>query len=155
LAVSVVCALTAAVFWGLNFTAIYPVLKILGNDQNLQDWVGEQINTVDRRIDGDPAKGTEGLAAKAEGFSKELKKVEEWPDSDLKDKQKRGLTSALARAENQLQAARWELWRWQVTKKYADAYLPTDRFMTLAEIIGLVFVAVLIKGVFEFGQETL
>jgi ATP-binding cassette, subfamily B, bacterial MsbA len=155
LAVSVLCALTAAVFWGLNFTAIYPVLKILGNDQNLQDWVGERINDVDKRIDGDPQKPTEGLAAKAENYGKELKKVEDWPDGELKEKKRRELTSGLARVENQLQAARWELWRWQVTKKYADAYLPTDRFQTLAAIIGLVFLAVAIKGVFEFGQESL
>src|SRR5438477_468277 len=30
LGVSVVCAILAAIFWGLNFTAIYPVLKVIG-----------------------------------------------------------------------------------------------------------------------------
>ena len=41
--VSVACALFAAVFWGLNFTAIYPVLKILGSDKNLQEWIDSEI----------------------------------------------------------------------------------------------------------------
>ena len=40
---SVVCALLAAVLWGLNFTAIYPVLKILGSDQNLQSWAASVL----------------------------------------------------------------------------------------------------------------
>ena len=40
------CALTAAFFWGLNFTAIYPILKIVGSDQNLQEWVGTSIDTA-------------------------------------------------------------------------------------------------------------
>lgn len=156
LTLSVVCALAAAVFWGLNFTAIYPVLKILGNDQNLQDWVGQRIDDVRTRIDGEPQKNNEGLGPKSDRLARDLKKVEdEWLEGEPKEKEKRKLVAALARVENQLQAARWELWRWQVCKKYADAYLPNDRFLTLAAIIGLVFLAVAIKGVFEFGQETL
>src|ERR1700730_6127766 len=43
---SVVCAVMAAAFWGLNFTAIYPVLKIIGSQKNLQAWVNESIEKV-------------------------------------------------------------------------------------------------------------
>src|ERR1700716_2611934 len=39
LLLSCVAAILAAVFWSLNFTAIYPVLKILGSEKNLQQWV--------------------------------------------------------------------------------------------------------------------
>src|SRR4051812_48441377 len=45
---SVLCAVVAAAFWGLNFTAIYPVLKIIGSDQNLQDWVNTSIDKVEK-----------------------------------------------------------------------------------------------------------
>src|SRR5439155_181511 len=51
LAVSVACALLAAVFWGLNFTAIYPVLKILGSDKNLQQWLDKEIADTQQNID--------------------------------------------------------------------------------------------------------
>src|SRR5579884_1047744 len=46
LGVSVFCAVLAAVFWGLNFTAIYPVLKIIGSDKNLQQWCDTEIVRV-------------------------------------------------------------------------------------------------------------
>ena len=42
-----VCAILAAAFWGLNFTAIYPVLKIIGSGQNLQQWVDTSITAVE------------------------------------------------------------------------------------------------------------
>jgi ATP-binding cassette subfamily B protein/subfamily B ATP-binding cassette protein MsbA len=155
LAISIACAFAAAFFWGVNFTAIYPVLKILGNEQNLQDWVNERIDDVQKRIEGDPAKGNEGLAPRADRITKESKQVEDWKDADLKERKQRELTGSLARVQTQLQEATTQLWRWQLLKKYIDEYFPTDRFQTLALIIGLVVLAVAIKGVFEFGQETL
>ena len=51
LIISVVCAVMAAVLWGLNFTAIYPVLKILGTGQNMQEWVEECITDTQKIID--------------------------------------------------------------------------------------------------------
>src|SRR5437016_9311419 len=47
---SVICAILAAAFWGLNFTAIYPVLKIIGSNQNLQEWVQGSIDKVNEQI---------------------------------------------------------------------------------------------------------
>src|SRR5438477_4601885 len=47
---SVVCAVLAAAFWGLNFTAIYPVLKIIGSDQNLQAWAKDSIEKLNKEI---------------------------------------------------------------------------------------------------------
>src|ERR1700736_3466635 len=47
---SVLCAVIAAVFWGLNFTAIYPVLKIIGTDKNLQQWVDLEIQRIRKDI---------------------------------------------------------------------------------------------------------
>src|SRR5258708_5957771 len=47
---SVLCAMIAAVFWGLNFPAIYPVLKIIGSDKNLQQWVDREIQRTRKEI---------------------------------------------------------------------------------------------------------
>src|SRR5882672_7044168 len=44
--ISVACALLAAAFWALNFTAIYPVLTILSTEKNLQTWVDDQIKLI-------------------------------------------------------------------------------------------------------------
>ena len=43
LILSLGCALIVALLWGANFTAIYPILKILREGQNLQGWVDSQI----------------------------------------------------------------------------------------------------------------
>src|SRR5437588_6489394 len=51
LGVSVFCALMAAVFWGLNFTAIYPILKIIGSDMNLQQWVDSEIKRTQKELE--------------------------------------------------------------------------------------------------------
>src|ERR1700730_13284599 len=62
---SVSCAILAAVFWSLNFTAIYPVLKISGSDKNLQEIVADSIKDTQARIKvlekeiQDEAKGNE------------------------------------------------------------------------------------------------
>src|SRR5579863_7265670 len=48
LVASVVCALLVALFWSINLSAIYPVLKILSTDKNLQQWVDEEIENQQR-----------------------------------------------------------------------------------------------------------
>jgi len=144
--ISVACALFAALFWSLNFTAIYPVLKIIGTGQNLQEWANttvakiqtEQIQPLQVRLD-------------------ELNKQQDALPSNHPDwdNQNRKLTHKLARVESELESSRHELYRYQVLKKYIDAYFPTDCFQTLALVLGLVVLAVIIKGFFEFWQETL
>src|SRR6516165_9942751 len=52
LAASIGCALAVALLWGANFTAIYPILKILGKDkQNLQQWINDKISFNEGQID--------------------------------------------------------------------------------------------------------
>src|SRR5438132_4726959 len=76
LVLSVVCAGLAAVFWALNFTAIYPVLKILSTDKNLQEWVNEKIQEVATHQVEPLQKQVDDLKQKFE----ELKRKPEGPD---------------------------------------------------------------------------
>ncbi len=147
LATSVACALAAAVFWGLNFTAIYPVLKILGSDQNLQQWVNGEIKRTKKDV--------AGWETQVEEMTRRGEELDKLPPSKLKDKEQRRLDGGLAKIESRLEAARHELYRFQLLKQYIDLIFPSDRFQTLALVIGLVVAAVAIKGVFEFCQETL
>src|SRR5262245_28829963 len=57
---SIICALLAAFFWGLMFSAIYPVFKIVRTGQNLQDWIDAEIVATRKKISGDPEKNIEG-----------------------------------------------------------------------------------------------
>lgn len=147
LLISLVAALCAAVLWSLNFTAIYPVLKILGNDQSLQEWVDTRIAETQRQI--------EKLQPESEHLEKEFEEVNKWPDGAGKDERLNHLSGALARCESRLKSARTSIWRYQLAKSYILRYLPNDRFQTLAWLIGLVVIAVAVKGFFEFWQESM
>ncbi|OAI38939.1 hypothetical protein AYO40_01500 [Planctomycetaceae bacterium SCGC AG-212-D15] len=145
--VSVVCAVFAAIFWSLNFTAIYPVLKILGNEQSLQEWADGKIEVLDTEI--------KKCQDELERLGKQELVIKAMPLGKTRDKLLRDLTNDQRRWESRLEQARSDLYRCQIAKKYIDAFLPNDPFQTLAWVIGMVVVAVAIKGFFEFWQESL
>jgi ATP-binding cassette subfamily B protein/subfamily B ATP-binding cassette protein MsbA len=147
LAISIIAALFAAILWSLNFTAIYPVLKILGNEQSLQDWVEDRINKAQDQID-------EATTQKAR-YQKEYDTVQTWPPGPGKDERESYLTGRMAQLEGRLQTARTSVWRFQIARTSVLRYLPTDRFKTLGVLIGLIVGAVAIKGFFEFWQESM
>jgi ATP-binding cassette subfamily B protein/subfamily B ATP-binding cassette protein MsbA len=151
LVLSVVCAALAALLWGLNFTAIYPVLEILKSDQNVQQMVDSHIQEDLHQIDVTQQQ-IDDLDAQVEALTREARTQEPSP---IRDKRLRDLSSRLAKLETRLGALRTSLYRRQVIKWYTERFLPADRFLTLAWVVGLVVVAVAVKGVFEFGQESL
>src|SRR5438128_401208 len=48
---SVICAVLAAVLWGMNFTSIYPVLKLLHTNKSPQTWIDERVAALDAEKD--------------------------------------------------------------------------------------------------------
>jgi ATP-binding cassette subfamily B protein/subfamily B ATP-binding cassette protein MsbA len=140
LILSVVFAALAAVFWSLNLTAIYPVLKILGSEQNLQQWVDTEIERTQKDINQ--------LQTQVDALSVRLEKT-------TSDREKRNITLDLAKLEAKLEPARKYVYRMHVAKRYVDMLFPTDRFQTLALVIGLVVVGIGLKGLFDFGQDYL
>jgi ATP-binding cassette, subfamily B, bacterial MsbA len=145
--ISVGCAVLAAIFWGLNFTAIYPVLKILGSERNIQQWVDGEIQRINKDIDD--------WRPIDKVLTDKQKQLESQPPSNERSHALRDNAGHLASIESKLGAAQHELWRYEVAKKYIDNWLPVDRFRTLALVIALVVIAVAIKGYFEFWQESL
>lgn len=145
--ISLGCALFAAMLWSLNFTAIYPILKIFTSGKNLQAWVNESIDTLQRdRLDP--------LNAKIDDLQKKKALLKDLEDGN-KNRHERQLAGEMHRVEADLAAALAELHRLHVLKRYLDAYCPTDRFTTLMWVLGIVVVGVVIRGVFEFWQESL
>jgi ATP-binding cassette subfamily B protein/subfamily B ATP-binding cassette protein MsbA len=145
--VSVACALLAAVFWGLNFTAIYPVLKILGSDKNLQQWVDSEIKRSQKEIDS--------LQEEVKALTRRQQEEEARPLSRERSRALRDTARDLAKVESKLEPLCHECHRYQIAKKYIDGWLPHDSFQTLALVIVFVVAAVALKGVFEFWQESL
>jgi ATP-binding cassette, subfamily B, bacterial MsbA len=147
--ISIICALFAAALWGLNLTAVYPVLKILGSNQTLQEWVDLRIEAEQREINV--------LSAQLNTQKETQKKVEAWEDtrSRERDRMEHQLSGEVARLESRLDNAATRLWRFQQAKHYVIRFLPADRFQTMACLMLLVVAGVAVKGVFEFFQEYL
>ena len=148
LAVSLVCALFAAALWGLNIAAVYPVLQLVDKNENLQDWVDQRLKDVaarhpqPRRRDRRPvrAEARDSRPSRRASFgTDELRKV----------------TEKLNVKESRLAALRTTEWRHQQLKHYVIRHLPEDMFKTLALLLGLVVLAVAVRGFFEFWQEYL
>ncbi len=145
--ISVACAICAAVLWGLNFTSIYPVLKLLNNDQSPQGWVDNCIALCQKEID-QIEKVSDSLTEKA----KDLDKVE---NNKFFEQQRRENTHSLVKVESKLVYARKQMDWYLVAHKYIYAYLPRDSFVTLAYVLAVVMGGVIIKCIFEFFQESL
>src|SRR5437868_2459942 len=116
--VSFVCALLAAVLWSLNFTAIYPILKIFTSGQNLQTWINASIETH-RREHLDP------LNQKMEELQKKKTILKEMAEDPNKNRHERQLAGEMSKVETELAAALTEFHRLHVAKRYIDAYCPT------------------------------
>src|SRR5262249_48599791 len=147
LGLSILCALLAAVFWGLNFTAIYPVLEILGSDKNLQEWVDEHIADSEKQI--------KTLTVKQEDLNAEAAEIAKKPDGKEKDKEMTRVARDLAKVTGQLADASRDSSSYRLYKVLIEKLFPNDRFETLMWVVLLVVIAVAIKGVFEFAQESL
>lgn len=147
LALSVLCALATAVLWGANISAIYPVLSILVTNLNLQQWTERQIQDYERKI--------ADLQANIGRNKTSLELVTQWPEGRTREQEVTRITGHLAKDEANLSSARSELYWLQKWNLFIDKFCPTDRFATLALLLGLTLVAVVIRGVFDFFQESL
>ncbi len=144
---SILCALMTAVFWGLNFTAIYPVLKLLTTEQSLHVWIDNCIAKQQELIDE--------AQKEVDRLSDEEEKVKKLPDGPLKDKKERDLSAKMLRAESKLESGRRYIYYYRLLRKLIYLVFPPDCFLTLVYVIGLVVIGIAIKGFFEFCQETL
>src|SRR5689334_5364451 len=100
---SVVCALLAAFCWSINFTAIYPVLKIFGSDQNLQEWVNSAIDKVN-------TEQIQPLEAAYAVHKDQLKNNEKELNRPERERRDRQLTGDIAKLESKLDSSRHELY---------------------------------------------
>src|SRR5262245_48470563 len=97
LILSICCAMVAAALWGLNFTAVYPVLKIVGDRKTLHEWVDDRIDAVEKEI--------EHLSTALDAKRKRLKGLDSWPDKSLREREEHETASQIARFESKLDSA--------------------------------------------------
>jgi ATP-binding cassette subfamily B protein/subfamily B ATP-binding cassette protein MsbA len=152
--ISVLSALCVAGLWGLNLSAIFPVLKILSSGKNLQAWADEEIAFYQTRVDGTDEKSAERLKH-INNLRGEIRRLNDGPPGEARDAELRRRTRELANLEESLQDDATWLARYQWLRTRVIAYLPESRFETFAWIVAAVIAAVALKGVFDFAQEYL
>ena len=149
LILSVLCAMTVAVTWSLNLSAVYPVMKILGSGTNLQTWVKGEIDSLERQLGEKPY--DEQLA----NLDKEIVALRAVPETLGRDVRLRKLSSERYKLHAEQGKINSRLYWYQVLQTKLIVHLPTDQFETFCVIVVAVIVCVGIKGVFEFIQESL
>jgi ATP-binding cassette, subfamily B, bacterial MsbA len=147
LVVSLVCALFAAALWGLNIAALYPVLQLVHKNENLQGWVDTKLKDVGDDI-AKRERELDLLAARK-------REIEASPPGKPREGALHRITEELNTKESRLAAFRATEWRYQQLKHHVIRHLPEDMFQTLALLLGLVVLAVAVRGFFEFWQEYL
>jgi ATP-binding cassette subfamily B protein/subfamily B ATP-binding cassette protein MsbA len=147
LLISLLCALCAALLWGLIFTCVSPVMHILDERENLQTWARRSIKDTEDRI--------KSLKEKRDRPVSETEKLQEEPPNAYRDKRLRDLTRTIAGLESDSRAANLNLYFYRVAEWYCSRFLPSDPFRTLACVLAFILGAFAVKGIFEFWQESL
>jgi len=146
---SFLAAIAVAALWSLNLSAIYPVLTLMSEKKNVHEWIEDQIDQCERDA-GEPERLLH--IANLRRDSETLRNLPSTPEIERK---LRDHTRDLAQLEGQLHNAnRKHYWRLQL-KDRVISRLPQDRFETFTIIIAAVILGMVLKGFFEFWQESL
>jgi ATP-binding cassette subfamily B protein/subfamily B ATP-binding cassette protein MsbA len=114
----------------------------------LQVWVEKSIENVEK-VQIIPLETEVKILRERESLAKEKLQGRD------RNRELRQTSDELAHKVSKLESARQEHYRLHLAKRYIDMLFPDDAFETLALVLGLVVLAVAIKGLFEFWQESL
>lgn len=127
-ALSVVCALFISFFWAGNLSSVLPMVRVLFEGRNLHEYVEEQIQQTQADID---------------------------QRSASIDQMSGDQVERLERAQRHQSDSTRHLLLLTTIQKYVLPWVPSDRFDTVAMILGCLVVATFLKGVFIYLQEVL
>src|SRR5579871_5442162 len=94
LSLSIFCAICAAILWGLNFTSIYPVLRLLHTEKSVQQLIAGQIEALDHEI--------VPLEQDSKRNAERLKEIERIERGKFREQETRQLTIEQARVDGKL-----------------------------------------------------
>ena len=140
LMLSLVFAGLVGLLWGLNLSIAFPVVKVLLQEQDLRDYVSQEID-----------KAEQSIASRTTEIENIDKRLSQLPDGDEKVR----LLKRQSRQQSKLSDASQRLLLMQWTKANIAPWIPKDQFDTLAVILALLLVATLIKGICIVVQDVL
>jgi ATP-binding cassette subfamily B protein/subfamily B ATP-binding cassette protein MsbA len=122
------CSIGIALLWGGNITALAPVIEITLSNQSIQSWVEKREDELNREI--------EALETHKQNTAIEDKKTQS------------EITEKLNAAKESLGWRRWQL-------GWANAILPSDPFLTICFIMGLLVLSTLVKHLLMLSSDLL
>ena len=147
LLMSFIAAFIVAILWSASLSAIYPVLTLLSETENLQTWVDGEIAKYDHEIDWRAKRMAENRIL--------IEFLNQNPEEKHRDQELRNRTKELAQLEGESEYYNSRTYRFQLLKTHVISQLPTNRFQTFLWIIVGLLIIVAVKGFFEFWQDTL
>ena len=135
-----------ALCWGMNLSAAFPVVKVLLQGQNLQDYVDGEIEQLDA--------GIARYTSKVSAIDQQLEAMDD-PAATGQADDRVELLADRSRRQSRIAADSRSLvvLRWLQT--YVLPHLPRDQFDMLALILVLLVLATALKGIFIFTQDVL
>lgn len=140
LMLSVLFAGLVALFWGLNLSFAFPVIKVLLQDTTLEEYVNKEI-----------AESREEIAAREEHIQMLEARAAQMSQGDEHVR----LLKTISRQQTKQSEASRNLLIMGWTKENVLPWVPRDKFDTLALILGVLLAATVIKGVCLFIQDLL
>ena len=125
---SIICAIIVSVFWAMNLSIAFPVVKVLFQNDSLHAYVDSEIAAMEASIRDDSAA---------------LDKI---PEAQVKPR---------ANLQYRVSEQTRTLLLLTRIRKSILPWVPQDKFDTMALILGLLLAATLLKGVFIYFQELL
>ncbi len=138
--VSVIFALAVGLLWGLNLSIAFPIVKVLIDGKDLDQYANEEIQRLESEKDD------RQLIIAEQNLELELTEG----NKDRLSIQRRiaAEQDSLSEIENSLVIHRWLL-------KHVIKHVSEDRFNAFAAIMGILCIATFIKGICIFVQEYL
>ena len=125
---SVACALVVSMFWAMNLSIAFPVVKVLFQNDSLHEFVDQEIDRLQAAIDADTAA------------------LERLPAEQVKSR---------ARLQYSIGEESWNLLMMTRVRNSVLPFVPRDKFDTMAALLGVLLAATLLKGLFIYFQELL
>lgn len=125
---SVILAAIVAILWGANLAGAYPLVKILFEDQSLEEYITAELELAREQVDI------------------KTQRLDELPEDDV---QRRAKTQA------DISQASRDVLLYQTLQTHVLPWVPADKFEAIAALLGVVLIATLLKCVLVFVQEIL
>ena len=135
---SFICSVLVAVLWSLNLGATYPFVEVVLKSKSLHEWVVEQDEASDKLI----AERKKAIV----DFETELIKFK--PE----DAEARRIRNEIGVAQYDIKMQEAQAEGRAKMAPYIHKYAPKDPFATLAVLMGLMFLATLLRGIFLMGS---